>query len=149
MLNFIIVPHFFENRLYISPLRQEEIKEAVFDSGKELVGAGVRSYTEIVGILLLLFGWAVAINVDRKMIYINKKSFSKFVVRSMELKGKQFLNPKETAIRLHQIYLYHQKTGYNSFQLDCIEKRLNEELRKGEIKDFVAFFQRLKSDCSH
>lgn len=133
-INYLIITHSLENRLYLSPLKPDEIKDDVHDSGRELSGAGVKCYSKLAGIILSIFGLSSRIKVNKnEYIYINNKSFAKFVIRHVDLQKENPSSSKEAAKKLHDLYIKQKESGYDSKKVDLLCKEIKNILKDGII----------------
>lgn len=113
--------HLFENRVYFSN-KSDPIDDVIIQNKEEQKGAGVRSYSKIVGLCLYLFGFASRVQINGETFYLNTKSLSKFIIRCSEL--EDHLLTKSTAIKLNKLYTDHKKTGYDETVVESTRKVL-------------------------
>jgi len=119
MVNAYTTHHFFENRLYISPVPESRIKENIYsETGDEYKGAGIRSYSKPIGFILSFLSISSKITIGEKDFYINNKSFSKFIIRSNELGETNSI--QEAAKKLHCLFVEHKKSGYDKHNLNSV-----------------------------
>lgn len=143
MLNTYTTYYLFENRLYISPFSESEIKISIYsENGEEYKGASVRSYSKIVGFVLSLLGISSKLNINDKMFYINNKSFSKFVIRSIKLREVNSI--KEAAKEFNNLFIEYNEKGYNEIQVNAINKELKKYLFIQKIMDIYLIMRCLK-----
>lgn len=122
---------FIANRAYYTKEESiEKTKKLVVDEkGKEYVGAGFTSYGDFVGFILSCIGYASKIKFGETDLYVNNKSFCKFVARCFEMEGDS--NSEKSAKRLNELYMNHRKSGYEKNQVSSMEKKLKELVSKG------------------
>lgn len=148
MFNSYVTNHSFENRLYLSPLSESEIKSSIYsENGGEYKGASIRSYSESIGFLLSLLGISSKIKIGDKSYYINNKSFSQFIIRTTELDNVN--SPKEAAKKLNDLYIKHKQIGYNQNKIDLINSKIKQIFRKKEMGDFAHILKHLKMVAIH
>ena len=123
-MNYIKSKGFIEDRIYISSeLSTETLKKTIHQNKTEQKGAGVRCYGQLAGSILERLGYATQIKLNNKTVYVNNQSLCKNVIRINELKGK--MTAEESALKLHKLYLEHQKTGYDQKQLKAVNSDLH------------------------
>lgn len=132
----------FENRVYFSPDTENGIKSNVSDDkGKELYGAGCRSYGKITGFFLSIFGIAVKLDVGGKSVYINNNSFAKLIIRLSELGDEDRKTSKTAAKKMQDLYLEHKKIPYKNVKK--VKSDFKRIVRNREIEDFGQMILRL------
>lgn len=134
--------HLLGNRLYVtsfdSATDPEWEKRSITDNetGKELYGAGVRSYSKPIGFILSLLGVASKTHVGGEVFYVNNKSVSKLVLRLKEFEAEEAALPLNqewggpspqniAAQKLQAIYENHKKSGYDANKVDFLTGQLN------------------------
>lgn len=136
--NYYVTSNAFENRLYISPQNENEIKNSIYsDTGDEYIGASIRSYGETMGFLLSLIGVAAKVNIGDQSFYINNNSLSKFVIRVVELEkqGAAPTSAADVAERLNALFIAHSDTGYDEKKLNAVNSRLNEMIENANANE--------------
>lgn len=134
--------HWLENRLYLSTLSVEEIHDAVFENGTEYKGAGIRSYGAFWGLILCILGLATKFRDGDEVFYFNNKSFSKFVIRSLNL--TEVSTARDAARALNEVYLKFQKTGYDEKQVNAVNSHLKKYFNQHKFFTFGQVFLELK-----
>lgn len=120
----------FSRRLYIAEFDKELIKKSVITKKHGVIyekkGLGIEAYISIVGPVLRLLGFALKTKNEKgETIYVNKSSFSHYVLRlraSIETASKQTNNGAE--IKVHQINLVkvnrlYQQKGIRREQIEA------------------------------
>jgi hypothetical protein len=148
----------FENRLYLGPfenMTSEEISNVIKDeTGHELKGASIRSYSDLVGSVLSTFGFAVKLKCGERDIFVNANSLSQYrnrmqVINSVQDESKQKLdvinneapeevNPrsfKDIAKTMDSLYKQAKSTGYNSLEYIATASTINHAFASNLIND--------------
>jgi len=138
MVNAYTTHHFFENRLYISPVPESRIKENIYsETGDEYKGAGIRSYSKPFGFILSFLFISSKITIGKKDFYINNNSFSKFIIRSAELGKTNSIH--EAAEKLNSLFIEHKKSGYDKRTLNSVNAVIKQIFCKKGVADFAEF----------
>lgn len=114
------------NRLYIQP--NKEMHNIIYSTtGSEYQGAGISCYNTFLGWLLSFFNISSKMNFGNKSFYVNNVSFSKFIIRRLELSETGFGH--NAARSLHNLYINHKETSSRTIYVN--DKPL--EYRKNAI----------------
>ncbi|MCE2983143.1 MAG: hypothetical protein LW832_06215 [Parachlamydia sp.] len=128
----------WQNRIFISPIDQEDIKKAVFFCAS-YEGAGVRCYSRLYGCLLYYLSIASQLHINGNRVYVNNNSLAKFALRVKKIESEQVFHARHAAMKLNYAYLEYRKKGYDRQQLNQARQELRK--RKGVILDIQSLMQ--------